>query len=48
MNLRRKFTGAKHHTEAMDNCRIMVGERSKCGEALPEGDVERLEERMPV
>ena len=49
MPLRRKCNGAKRITEAVDlNFIQVVGERSKCGEAIPEGVVERLEVRMPV
>ncbi|WP_198508546.1 hypothetical protein [Bacillus xiapuensis] len=50
MTLRRKCTGAKRITEAADGHQpvSVVGERSKGGEARPEGLVERLEVRMPV
>ena len=50
MTLRRKCTGAKRITEAVDAYRMVcvVGERSKGCEARPEGLVERLEVRMPV
>ena len=48
MTLRRKFTGAKYITEAMDLRKQVVGERSICGEGVPEGALERIEERMPV
>ena len=48
MTLRRKCTGAKLNTEAVDIRMDMVGERSKGCEARPEGLVERLEVRMPV
>ena len=48
MNLRRKYTGAKHDTEAMDKLRFMVGERCSGEEARSRGRVEQLEERMPV
>lgn len=46
MALRGKCNGAKPDTEAMDG--NMVGERSICGEAELEGEVERMEVRMPV
>ncbi|GLG01822.1 hypothetical protein Alches_18630 [Alicyclobacillus hesperidum subsp. aegles] len=46
MALRGKCNGAKPDTEAMDG--DMVGERSTGGEAESEGDVERVEVRMPV
>jgi hypothetical protein len=50
VTLRRKCTGAKRNTEAVDGYRMVsvVGERSKGVEARPEGLVERLEVRMPV
>ena len=48
MNLRRKYTGAKHDTEAMDKLRFMVGERSMNGEGVPRGALEIMEVRMPV
>jgi hypothetical protein len=50
VTLRRKCTGAKRITEAVDGARMgsVVGERSKGVEAGPEGPVERLEVRMPV
>ena len=48
MTLRRKCTGAKLNTEAVDIRMDMVGERSKGVEVRPEGLVERLEVRMPV
>ena len=48
MTLRRKFTGAKHDTEAADYLRIVVGERSIHVEVRPEGLVESMEVRMPV
>jgi hypothetical protein len=46
--LRGKLNGAKLGTEAMDARvnRVVVGERSASGEALPEGGVERAEVRM--
>jgi hypothetical protein len=39
----------KHATEATDGAfrRFMVGERSPCSEAEPEGSVERGEVKMP-
>ena len=48
MTLRRKCTGAKLNTEAVDIRMDMVGERSKGGEGIPKGVLERLEVRMPV
>jgi hypothetical protein len=50
VTLRRKCTGAKRITEAVGGHHQVsaVGERSKGGEARPEGLVERLEVRMPV
>jgi hypothetical protein len=50
VTLRRKCTGAKRITEAVDGYLMVsvVGERSKGVEAGPEGLVERLEVRMPV
>ena len=48
MILRGKLNGAKLGTEAMDGAsnRVVVGERSASGEAVPEGAVERAEVRM--
>ena len=44
--LRRRFNGAKHITEAWAVI-DWVGERSIRGEALPEGDVDCMEVRVP-
>ena len=40
--------GLKPSTEAAALRKRGVGERSACGEAVPEGAVERAEVRMPV
>lgn len=49
MTLRRKCNGAKQITEAVDwTYGPVVGERSKGGEGIPKGVLERLEVRMPV
>ena len=42
--------GLKHDTEITDFRFLskVVGERSICGEAIPEGVVERMEVSMPV
>ena len=48
MTLRRKFTGAKHDTEAAEFRNKLVGERSIHVEVRPEGLVESMEVRMPV
>jgi hypothetical protein len=47
------MNGAKPDTEALDlrvgiSHERVVGERSVCSEAIPEGVVERTEVRMPV
>ena len=46
--MRRKCTGAKHHTEAADIGINMVGERCIREEDRPRGLLESMEVRMPV
>ena len=41
-------TGLKHHTEAKNGRKTMVGERSAGGEGAPEGVLERAGVRMPA